>query len=51
VFLFTQQLIEDTIRLFREENGIELSPEQADEYLRSLAKFFLAFAGGRSDPP
>ena len=44
MFLFSPKLIEETILVFREENGIELSPEIANEYLEDLSGLFLAFA-------
>jgi hypothetical protein len=44
VFSFSSKLIEETIKVFREENNLELSPEQANLYLHSLAGLFLAFA-------
>ena len=43
-FLFSQKLIEDTIRCFKEENGIDLSIAQAQEALHNMAGLFLAFA-------
>ena len=46
-FLFSQKLIEDTIRCFKEENGIDLSHEQAQEALHNMAGLFLAFSKGR----
>jgi len=51
VFSFSKKLIDETILVFKEEDGIDLSPEQADEYLNSFAGLFLAFAGGATDPP
>jgi hypothetical protein len=42
---FSQNLIQETIKVFKEEDGIELTPEQAELYLQSLAGLFLAFAG------
>ena len=42
--IFSQKLIRETILVFYEEDGIELSPEQANEYLQNLSGFFLAFA-------
>ena len=35
---------------FKEEDGLDLSPEQANEYLHSMAGLFLAFAEKRADP-
>ncbi len=43
-FKFSQKLIDETIKCFKEEDGLELSPELVDEYLNSFAKLFLAFA-------
>ena len=43
-FKFSQKLIDETINCFREENGIELSPEKTEEYLDVFAKTFLAYA-------
>jgi hypothetical protein len=44
VLYFSPKLIGETIQVFLEENGMELSPEQANEYLDNLSGFFLAFA-------
>lgn len=40
---YSKQLILETIDCFKQENGIVLSPEQANEYLNSLANLYLAF--------
>jgi hypothetical protein len=40
---FSQKLITETIHIFREEDGMDLTPEQAELYLQSLAGLFLAF--------
>lgn len=42
-FKFSSKLIEETIQCFKEEDGINISPETANEYLDSLSGFFLAF--------
>ncbi len=47
---FSKNLIERTIQCFKEEDGLELSREQANEYLHSMAGLFLAFAEGRPVP-
>jgi len=47
---FSQNLIEKTIQCFKDEDGLDLSPEQANEYLHSMAGLFLAFAEKRDDP-
>jgi hypothetical protein len=44
VFSFSSKLIEETIKVFKEEDNLDLSPEQANEYLNSFALLFLAFS-------
>lgn len=41
---FSKNLIDETIKCFKEEDSLDLSYEQASEYLRSMAGLFLAFA-------
>lgn len=41
---FSPQLVSDTIACFKEEDGIELTQEQAIEALESFAGLYLAFA-------
>lgn len=48
---FSQQLVSDTIACFKEEDGIELTPEQAIEALEAFAGLYLAFAGGGAADP
>ena len=43
---FSQQLVSDTITCFKEEDGIELTQEQAIEALESFAGLYMAFAEG-----
>ena len=48
--IFSKKLIRETILVFREEDNIELSLEQANEYLDSLGGLFLAFANHKETP-
>ena len=48
--LFSQKLIQETINCFKEEDGLDVSPEQANEYLHSLAGLYLAFVKKRPVP-
>ena len=41
---FTGTLIQETIAVFKEEDGIDISPEEAEQYLLRLGGLFLAFA-------
>jgi len=43
-FFFSSNLIEETIQCFKDEDGLDISPEQASEYLDTLAGLYLAFA-------
>ena len=47
---FSQNLIQDCIKSFKEENGVDISAETANEYLNSMAGLFLAFAEKRPVP-
>ena len=42
--LFSQKLTNEAITVFREEDGIELSIDQANQCLQRLSGLFLAFA-------
>ena len=44
-FKYSQNLIEETIKCFKEEHNLDVSVDQANEYLDSLSGLFLAFAG------
>ncbi len=44
-YQYNQKLVEETIRCFKEENGLDITSEQANEYLNSLANLYLAFTG------
>jgi len=50
VFLFSEKLVDEITICFFEEDGISLTPEQAQEYLASLAELFLAFASKNDHP-
>lgn len=41
---YSQKLIEETIKCFKEEDNLDISAETACEYLDSLGGLFLAFA-------
>ena len=42
---YSKKLIDECIACFRDEDGIELTEEEAVEYLAGLGGLFLAFAG------
>lgn len=41
---YSQKLIEETVAVFREEDGLDISLETANEYLDSLSELFLVLA-------
>ena len=41
---FSNNLIQDCIKSFKEENGVDISVETAIEYLSSFARLYLTFA-------
>jgi len=49
-FSFSKDLIAECQIIFRDEDGIFLTNEQADECLRGFAGLYLTFAGGREAP-
>jgi len=48
---FSEKLISQCISVFKEKNGVDISPETANEYLNSFADLYLAFAGVRPVEP
>ena len=46
---YSDELIQETIKCFKEENDIEISKETAIEYLDSFAGLFLAFTKNELD--
>ncbi len=44
---FSQNLIEETIQCFKEEDGLDISAETANQYLENLSGLFLVFADYR----
>ncbi len=48
---FSQKLIRETIKCFKEEDGISLSENEAIAILESFAGLFLAFAGQKPREP
>jgi hypothetical protein len=44
VFFYSPNLIEETIKCFKEEDGLDISAETANEYLDALSGLFLVFA-------
>jgi hypothetical protein len=45
-FTFSKKLIDECIKCFKEENGIDISIETAVEFLNAFAGLFLAFSKG-----
>jgi len=43
-FQYDEKLINETIKCFKEENDIDITPEQANEHLNCFADLYLAFA-------
>jgi hypothetical protein len=44
MYKYSDKLIQEAIKNFKEENDLVISDEKANEYLDSLAGLFLAFA-------
>lgn len=42
-FEFSQNLINETIQCFKEEDNLTITPEQATEYLNGMSSLYLAF--------
>lgn len=49
-FQFSNNLIDETILCFKEEDGLDISEETANEYLMSLSNLYLAFSMPASTP-
>lgn len=47
-FKYSQKLIEETIKCFRDEDNLDISIDTASEYLDSFGGLFLAFANKRT---
>jgi hypothetical protein len=47
MMVFSQKLIGETIKCFKEENNLDISPEQANEYLKYFAGLYLAFTNAK----
>ena len=43
-FFYSPKLIQETILCFKEENGLDISEELANEYLEAFAGLFLTLA-------
>ena len=43
-FLYSQNLIQETIQCFKDENKLTITPEQANEYLNELGGLFVALS-------
>lgn len=43
-FQFSDKLIQKTILCFKEEDGLDISEETANEYLMSFSNLYLAFS-------
>lgn len=44
-FKYSKELLAETILCFKEEDGLDILEETAEEYLDGLSGLFLAFAG------
>ncbi|MBU4536721.1 hypothetical protein KJ603_01625 [Patescibacteria group bacterium] len=50
LFKFSENLINETIQCFKEENNLDISKKQANEYLDSFADLYLVFNNERLLP-
>ncbi|MFZ2693729.1 MAG: hypothetical protein WAX85_00305 [Minisyncoccia bacterium] len=41
---YSDKLTRETIKVFKEEDGLDISEETAEEYLNGLSGLFLAFS-------
>lgn len=50
-FFYSTELIQEAIQCFKEEDGLDISPETANEYLEVFASLYTAFARKEQDLP
>jgi hypothetical protein len=43
MFKYSEKLIQETIKVFRDENDLELTKEEAREFIDNLVNLYLAF--------
>ena len=48
-FQYSKKLIKETIKCFKEGDGLDINEEMANEYLKSLANLFIAFSKKKKD--
>jgi hypothetical protein len=44
MFKYSEKIIQETIKIFKEEEGLDISEETANEYCDNLGGLFLAFS-------
>jgi hypothetical protein len=49
MFQFSEKLIDETIKVFKEEDDLDISKETANEFLDQLSDLFLALAGEKTE--
>lgn len=43
-FQYSKELVQECIKVFKEDHGLDISEETATEYLDSFANLYLAFS-------